>query len=508
MPAPHIASVSQYSTHCGTPDREKRHVLPPKPIGTRSNIPEYCIKKSCTLPDNNIRSHHRIRCTEVGSCELQNGTAQIPENVDNRPWYAGVTRYEWLVLIIASAGWIFDQYESQVFVLTKDRILAEVSDAGSEILKGAGDPLYAIFLLGGTLGGLVAGSLADRYGRRPLLVATIVPIITPRFPATFFVTSWWQLATLRFLVAIGVGGEWAVAASLVAEVFPARARAYASGIFHASSIIGIWMATVAAIAVGETLGAAAVPGRHRPVAARRLGPRPRQRTREMASNGRRRRAIENRTSPNGQLPRSAHNITLNAKRALAWGRACRRRPRHLLGRDCRRPGPYGKAMLIRTGASDIEWKTHFAYGFVQTTGGGLGLLAFGPLSARFGRRRTFIAFQLLALIIVPITCFAPQTYGQLLVLLPIFAFLTLAIHAGFAIYFPELFPTHLRATGASFCFNGGRVMAVPVLLISSWLKSQPGIDLRWSMTLLSTLFLVGIVLMLFLPETNKQELPE
>jgi MFS family permease len=169
-----------------------------------------------------------------------------------------------------------------------------------------------------------------------------------------------------------------------------------------------------------------------------------------------------------------------------------------------------KALLIRTNApaDEIAWRTHLAYGFVQTTGGGLGLLAFGPISARIGRRRAFIWFQILALIIVPITCFAPQTYGQMLVLLPVFAFFTLAIHSGFAIYFPELFPTHLRATGASFCFNGGRLVAVPVLIASNWLKTQPGVDLRWAVTLLSSLFLVGIIIVLFLPETNRQELPE
>ncbi len=110
--------------------------------------------------------------------------------------------------------------------------------------------------------------------------------------------------------------------------------------------------------------------------------------------------------------------------------------------------------------------------------------------------------------IVPITCFVPQTYNQLLVLLPVFGFLTLAIHAGYAIYFPELFPTSLRATGASFCFNGGRILAVAVLIFSGWLKAQPGMDLRWAMTLLGSLFLVGVGLMFFLPETNRQELPE
>ena len=67
---------------------------------------------------------------------------------------------------------------------------------------------------------------------------------------TFFATELWHVAALRFLVAMGVGGEWAVAASLVAEVFPSRARAQASGIFHASSVLGTWMAALAGIAVG------------------------------------------------------------------------------------------------------------------------------------------------------------------------------------------------------------------------------------------------------------------
>ncbi|MEX0613843.1 MAG: MFS transporter, partial [Pirellulales bacterium] len=169
-----------------------------------------------------------------------------------------------------------------------------------------------------------------------------------------------------------------------------------------------------------------------------------------------------------------------------------------------------RELLLRDGASPEQAaeQAKFAYGIVQTTGGGLGLLAFGPLAARFGRRPTFITFHLLALVIVPLTCFGPQTYSQLLATLPVYGFLTLGIHAGYAIYFPELFPTHLRATGASFCFNGGRVVAVPVLLFSGHLKALEGVDLRWAVTSLGALFLIGAVLMHFLPETNQQELPE
>ena len=153
-------------------------------------------------------------------------------------------------------------------------------------------------------------------------------------------------------------------------------------------------------------------------------------------------------------------------------------------------------------------KSKFAYGIVQTAGGGLGLLAFGPLCAKFGRRRTFIVFQLLAFLFVPVTCFGPQTYQQLLWVLPVFGFLTLGMHAGFAIYFPELFPTHLRATGTSFCFNGGRILAVPVLFFSGWLKAREGLNFGVAVSSLGLLFLVGAVLIMFMPETKGQELPE
>jgi hypothetical protein len=112
-----------------------------------------------------------------------------------------------------------------------------------------------------------------------------------------------------------------------------------------------------------------------------------------------------------------------------------------------------------------------------------------------------------SLIIVPLTCYGPSSYEQLLVLLPIFGFFTLGIHAGFAVYFPELFPTRLRATGSGFCFNGGRLVAASVLVFSGWLKAWMD-DLPLSVTLLSLLFLPGILLIYLLPETKDQPLPE
>ncbi|RMF40163.1 MAG: MFS transporter, partial [Planctomycetota bacterium] len=159
-------------------------------------------------------------------------------------------------------------------------------------------------------------------------------------------------------------------------------------------------------------------------------------------------------------------------------------------------------------AVEVEARSKFAYGFIQATGGGVGLFAFGPIAAWLGRRRAFALFHLLGLAIVPVVCFLPQAYWQLLLLLPLYGFFTMGMHSGYAIYFPELFPTHLRATGSSFCFNGGRLAAAPVLVYSGQLKALAGPDVRYAICGLALLYLVGFALIWLLPETRGRELIE
>jgi MFS family permease len=134
------------------------------------------------------------------------------------------------------------------------------------------------------------------------------------------------------------------------------------------------------------------------------------------------------------------------------------------------------------------------------------LLSFGPLAERLGRRGAFALMLAMAFLIVPCTCYLPQTETQMLCILPVFGFFTLGIHAGYAIYFPELFPSRLRATGSGICFNGGRLAAAPILWFSGALKGMLGLQL--AVTLLGLLFLVGLILLPFLPETKGKPLPE
>ncbi len=422
------------------------------------------------------------------------------------PWHAGVSRYQWLVLAIASAGWVFDAFEGQLFNITRNQLLADVLKVapGASAIRFYGEVFLGVFLVGGTLGGVFFGWLGDRIGRKPALMLTVL-MYSLFSGLTYFADSLWQIGLLRFLVATGVGGEWAVAAPLVAEVFPQRARAHASGIFHATSIAGIWLAAAAGLAVGAHWRQAYLLGVLPALLI--LWVRASVKEPETWVSAKQKMAV----GQGAQLG-SFRDLLLNP----VWGR------RAILGMLLAAVGlgtfwgvtvagqDLAREMLLRHGvpAGAAAEKAKFAYGIVQAIGAGLGMLAVGPIAVWLGRKRTFVLYQVCSLIFIPATCYLPSSYATLLILLPFYGFFTHGIHAGFAVYLPELFPHHLRSTGAGFCFNGGRLLAATVLLFSGWLKSLPGLDLRLAITLLGLLFIPGILIVSFLPETKDRPLPE
>ncbi len=410
---------------------------------------------------------------------------------------AEVTWYNWAVLALASAGWIFDVFEGQLFNITRGQMLPELLGVppDSAQVKLYGDALLGVFLVGGTIGGLLFGSLADRIGRRPTLVITIL-MYSLFSGLTAFVTHWTHVAVLRFLVAMGVGGEWAVAASLVAEVFPTRNRAIAGGIFHASSVFGTMGAGLVALLTGSKWRLAYLIG----VAPALLTLFVRWIVREsdvwVKATAQERKGGDLRELL-GVAPWNVRAIAcmLLAAVGLAtfWSIT-------VAGQDLAREA------LLREGRSPEQAaeSAKVAYSWIQTLGGGLGLLLFAPLANRIGRKAAFIFYHVAAVASVYAVCLLPRTYHELLWLLPIFGFLTLGMHAGYAIYFPELFPTRLRATGTSFGFNVGRLAAAPMLWLSGYLKSKYGLET--TLLLLSNLYLVGLLLLLPLPETRGREL--
>ncbi len=421
-------------------------------------------------------------------------------NSSARPWYSKVTRYQWLVLLVASLGWVFDAFEGQIFNLTRKSMLSEIlgKPGDSAEVKAWGDIVLGFFLVGGTVGGALFGRLADRWGRSPTMIVTIL-FYSVFSGLTYFADNLEQVCALRFLVAMGVGGEWAVAAALVAEVFPREARARASGLFHATSVLATWLAGLTGLWVGPDWRLAYVIG----VVPALLTLWVRASIREPERLQSAQRNLGSRVGSFRELfghprwrRRALAGMTLAAVGlGTFWGVT-------VAGQDLMAD------LLTRLGMAkdQVEREAKFAYGIVQATGGGLGMLAFGPICERIGRRRAFALMQGLSLMVVPAVCFLPQTHLQLLLALPLFGFVTLSIHAGFAVYFPELFPDHLRATGASFCFNTGRLLAAPILFFSGHIKAA--VELPVAITLLSGLFLIGLAVLWFLPETQGQDLPE
>jgi MFS family permease len=427
------------------------------------------------------------------------------------PWYHGVTRYQWLVLVIASLGWVFDAFEGQLYNITRGEMLPDLlrttdpsltAEAIAVLTKAWGERFLGIFLIGGTLGGWVFSSLADRWGRMPVMALTIL-FYSIFSGLTAAATELWHVGVLRFLVAMGVGGEWAVGAALVAEVFPKHARERASGIFHSTSVAGLWLAAGVGLWVGAEWRTAYLVG----IIPALLVLWVRMSVKEPESWKEAKQTKADRMGSFRELlgdPRWRARAVFGALLAMVglatfWGVV-------VAGQNI------AEDLLRKLGApsGEIASRSKIAFGFIQTAGAGAGMLAFGPLSVRWGRRRTFAVMHVAALVMTLVVCWVPSHFGSyalLLCLLPIFGFFAQGIHAGYAVYFPELFPTHLRATGAGFCFNTGRILAAPVLIwLSAWMKATFALPV--AISVLGGFFLFGLVVLAFLPETKGQDLPE
>src|SRR5436190_24378260 len=95
---------------------------------------------------------------------------------DSRPWYRDISVYQWLILLLACAGWIFDIYENQIFAVVRGNMLGDLlhAPANSPDVKRWGDFINSFFLVGGAVGGIMFGAIADRFGRGKSMVMSIL----------------------------------------------------------------------------------------------------------------------------------------------------------------------------------------------------------------------------------------------------------------------------------------------------------------------------------------------
>ena len=149
--------------------------------------------------------------------------------MSGQPWRQGVTRYQWLVLFVAWLGWVFDAMDATIYAIVLHPALHDLLHSASgppttEQIGWYGGIIFSIFLIGWAIGGITFGILADRFGRTKVLIATII-IYAVFTGAAALSETWWHLAIYRFLTALGIGGEWAAGAAIVAETWPEEKRA-------------------------------------------------------------------------------------------------------------------------------------------------------------------------------------------------------------------------------------------------------------------------------------------
>jgi len=490
---------------------------------------------------------------------------------NSAPWWGQLTRYHWFVFIVAALGWLFDCLDQQLFVLARPSAMKELLPplddprAMAELVKIYGNYATSIFLAGWAIGGLMFGVLGDRIGRAKTMMLTIL-LYSICTGLSALSQGFWDFAAYRFLTGLGVGGEFAVGVALVAEVMPARARPHTLALLQALSSVGNVAAALINMGLGvaEAQGLVSSPWRimfligalpallvlvirrrlkepdrwqratHEGTVVRQLGSyaalfrHPTWRRNALVGLGLAcagviglwavgfftpdlMRAVQRQGVARGVYD---EQIAL----ARQQGDLTRGQQLEMLRQAESNPGPGALDGPLAQLRADIEpiinGRLAIWAGITMITmygGGFLGMFAYGLVAERLGRRGA-LALSFLAAFgsTVSVFLFLDDFY-DLFWLVPLMGFCQFSLFAGYAIYFPELFPTHLRSTGVSFCYNVGRLLAATgPLLQAELLKFFAGTDesLRYAGATMSVVFLAGLLILPFAPETRGKPLPE
>lgn len=414
------------------------------------------------------------------------------------PWWRGVSRYQWTVLIIAWLGWLFDIVDTALFNFAKGPLLTELlGGAGAYKLRGAEveSKILFVFLIGWSVGGLVFGWVADKFGRTRTLIWTI--LIYALFTGlTVFCKSWEQVAVVRFVTAIGIGGEWAAGAALVAEAFPDKARAPAAALLQSAAAFGPMFAAIANLNVAaadwRVLFLIGVFPALLTVFVRRYIREPEAWVRNKGQGA----------DPLRSLLKSRMYST-RAIIALMLGVAGIASATNLSFWMPNLVQEIGlKEGLDANGVQ--HWKSFVTFAMHAGTLGGVLLMPI--FCERMGRRGAFALFFAMGAIVMSVPLLLSLSLVSLLILMPMASLFVIGLSAGFVLYFPELFPASLRATGAGIAYNVGRVVSALVPVQSARIMATQGVGAGIAITAIG-LSAIGAIVATIAPETRGKSLP-
>jgi MFS family permease len=438
-----------------------------------------------------------------------------------RPWYRELTRYHWFVLGVACMGWMFDTMAQQLFNLARKPALRDLlgGHASPAVVDEQGAIATAVFMVGWALGGVLFGILGDRLGRAKTMMLTIL-CYTVFTGLSLLSTGVWDFDVYRFLCGLGVGGQFSVGVALVAEVVPASTRPFALGMVQAFSTVGNMIAAVTVILLGKleqdgtihgawryTFLAGALPAPLAFVVFKKL---------KEPEQWLKARAEKKRMGSYSELlgdPRWRRNSIVGLLLAFAgvvglWGIG-------FFSYDLLRPALEKSFRAQGLMGTDLAGRVTMWIGvtsLLQNLGGFFGVHAFTYLTQYTGRKKAFAVSFVAAMFMTAYTFWNLKDITDIFWMVPLMGFTQLALFGGYAIYLPELFPTRLRSTGTSFCYNVGRFAAAagPFTLgmLTSKVFAGHAEPMRYAGVAMCLVFLVGLAALPWAPETKGKPLPE
>lgn len=390
-------------------------------------------------------------------------------------------------LLAASLGWMLDSMDIMLYAMVLTHLMRDLGMDSS-----IGGLLASATLLSSALGGILFGILADRVGRTRALMGSIL-IYSIFTAACGFAQGVGDLLVYRILLGLGMGGEWATGAALVAETWPGEHRGKALGLMQSSWAVGHAVAAAVTALVLPHFGWRAVffVGILPALLTfwiRRSVPEPTLWKQRRITGSARRNLAEIFRAPLGRHTWIA--TLMNAFSMFAWWGLFTWIPSYLA-----LPHAQGGA-----GMSIVKTSTWI---MLMQVGMWAGYVTFGFVSDRVGRKRTYVGYLFVAALLVPAYGYTRDS-AILLVLGPFLAFFGTGYFTGFGIITAELFPTRIRATAQGFTYNIGRSASAVAPFAVGSLAENYGLGLAFFST--SAAYLLAAMVALALPETRGREL--
>lgn len=409
-----------------------------------------------------------------------------PRRVLGLEWPRDVTPAERSSLVAGGLGWMLDAMDVMLYSLVLSHLMRDLGMG-----KGTAGGLNSLTLLASALGGIAFGFVADRVGRTRALMVSIL-VYSVASGACGLSRTIVQLAVCRFILGLGMGGEWTTGAALIAETWRPEHRGKALGLMQSTWAIGEMLAVGVVALVLPTFGWRAVFF---------AGVLP-----ALVVFWIRRRV------PESEIWLRQAEATSVASLRILW------RP------DLRRNGLIATAMnaCAMFGYWGLfTWIPAYLSLPVEQGGRGLGLMAtttwllimgvgkwfgyalFGFFGDALGRRFTYVAYLLVAAALVPLYG-VTRTPAWLLVLGPLVAFFGTGFFSGFSAIVAELFPTPVRATAMGLSYNVGRGVSAAAPAVVGLLADRFGLGSAFFLQ--AGAFFLAALLALSLPETKGRRL--